>query len=69
MWSLGDSPAVSVLLDDHEYGYEMKPAPRITNDMRYVHNQNERLIRWYHSINPRFTLDDMYAKLQLHFGS
>ncbi|RPK31470.1 hypothetical protein EDO6_02097 [Paenibacillus xylanexedens] len=31
---MGDSPAVSILLDDHEYGYEMKPAPRITNDMR-----------------------------------
>ncbi|MGO4497302.1 hypothetical protein AB4114_15560 [Paenibacillus sp. 2RAB27] len=26
MWSLGDSPAVSLLLDHHEYAYEMKPA-------------------------------------------
>ncbi|KQY94394.1 nucleoside hydrolase [Paenibacillus sp. Root52] len=69
MWSLGDSPAVSVLLDDHEYGYEMKPAPRITNDMQYVHGQSERLIRWYHFIDSRFTLEDMYAKLQLHFSS
>lgn len=46
MWSLGDSPAVSVLLDEHECGYELKPAPRITKDMLYVHDQNERLIRW-----------------------
>ena len=69
MWSLGDSPAVSVLLDDHEYGYEMKPAPRITKDMRYVHDQTERLVRWYNFIDPRFTLEDMYAKLQLHYGS
>lgn len=69
MWSLGDSPAVSVLLDEHEYGYEMKPAPRITKDMRYVHDQKERLVRWYHFIDPRFTLEDMYAKLQLHYGS
>ena len=68
MWSLGDSPAVSVLLDEHEYGYEMKPAPRVTKDMLYVHDQNERLVRWYHFIDPRFTLEDMYAKLQLHYG-
>lgn len=69
MWSLGDSPAVSVLLDEHEYSYEMKPAPRITKDMLYVHEPTERLIRWYHFIDPRFTLEDMYAKLQLHYGS
>ncbi|GIP19214.1 hypothetical protein J40TS1_48560 [Paenibacillus montaniterrae] len=69
MWSLGDSPAVSVLLDEHEYGYEWKPAPRITKDMRYVHHQKERLVRWYHFIDPRFTLEDMYAKLQIHYGS
>lgn len=69
MWSLGDSPAVSVLLDDHEYGYEIVPAPRVTKDMHYVHHQKDRLVRWYHFIDPRFTLEDMYAKLQLHYGS
>lgn len=68
MWSLGDSPAVSVLLDDHEYGYTLKPVPQITKDMLYVHHQTERMVRWYHFIDPRFTLEDMYAKLQLHFG-
>ena len=69
MWSLSDSPAVSLLLDQHEYGYEMKPAPRITDDMRYVHYQNERMIRVYHFVDPRFTLEDMFAKLKLHYGS
>lgn len=44
-WSMGDSTAVALLLDDHDFGYEWKPAPRITNDMMYVHNQQERLIR------------------------
>lgn len=68
MWSLGDSPAVSVLLDDHEYGYDMKPAPRITKDMRYVHEQTDRLVRWYHHIDARFTLEDLYAKLALQYG-
>jgi len=68
MWSLGDSPAVSVLLDNHEYGYNLLPAPRITKNMRYVHDQQTRLIRWYHYIDPRFTLEDMFAKFQLHYG-
>lgn len=64
-WSLGDSPAVSLLLDDHEFGYEEMPAPRITPDMHYVHHQNERKIRVYHYVDSRFTLEDMYAKLAL----
>lgn len=68
MWHLGDSPIVSLLLDDHEYHYEMKPAPRITRDMRYVHYQTERLVRWYHYVDPTITLQDMYAKLKLNYG-
>lgn len=69
MWSLGDSPAVSLLLDDHPYCYEMKPAPRFTREMNYVHNQPYRPIRVYHYVDPRFTLEDMYAKLALFAAS
>lgn len=69
MWSLGDSPAISVLLDDHEYHYTYRPAPRVTPDMLYVHPQTERLIRVYDYIDPRFTLEDLYAKLQLYYGN
>jgi purine nucleosidase len=69
MWSLGDSPAVSLLLDSHEYAYEMKPAPRITQDMRYVHYQKERFIRWYNEVDARFTLEDMFAKIALYDAS
>ncbi|MCA0755817.1 nucleoside hydrolase [Paenibacillus sp. N4] len=64
-WSLGDSPAISLIMDDHEFGYEMKPAPRITADMHYVHHQSERLIRVYRHVDARYTLEDMYAKLEL----
>jgi len=41
---------------------------RIAQDMRYVHDQTEQFVRWYHEIDPRFTLEDMFAKLQLHYG-
>jgi len=45
-WSLGDFPAVSLILDDLEYsdGFVTMPAPRITPEMHYVHHQTERLI-------------------------
>ncbi|MFD0695930.1 nucleoside hydrolase [Paenibacillus sp. GCM10027628] len=69
MWSMGDSTAVALLMDDHAFGYEWRPAPRISTDMWYVHEQQERLIRWYHHIDPRFTLEDMYAKLKIHYGN
>ncbi|WP_282936019.1 nucleoside hydrolase [Paenibacillus sp. RC67] len=65
MWALGDSPAVSLLIDEQPYDYELKPAPRITSDMHYVHYQKERVIRVYHDVDARFTLEDMYAKLAL----
>ena len=62
-------PAVSVLLDEHEYGYKMLRAPKVTEDMRYIHHRSERLIRWYHYIDIRFKSEDMYAKLYLHYGN
>ncbi len=68
MWSLGDSPAVSLLLDDHEYCYTMRPAPQVNADMTYSHVQTERLVRWYHYVDRTFTLEDLYAKLKLHYG-
>ncbi len=69
MWSLGDSPAISLLLDDHEYGYENKPAPRISEEMAYIHDQQARMIRVYHYVDARFTLEDLFAKLALTYGS
>lgn len=66
-WCLGDSPAVSLLLDDHQFGYELKPAPRFSEDMSYLHGQNSRQIRVYHYVDPRFTLEDMFAKLAIQY--
>jgi inosine-uridine nucleoside N-ribohydrolase len=67
MWSLGDSPCISLLLDEHEYHYTYKQAPRITSDMYYVHDGKHREIRVYHYVDPRFTLEDLFAKLALHY--
>lgn len=68
VWHLGDSPIVTLLLDDHEYNYDWVPAPKITKEMNYIHYQKERYIRWYNYVDSQHTLQDMYAKLKLHYG-
>lgn len=66
MWSLGDSPAVSLLLDDHEYQYSLVPAPRFRPDMSYIQRPaHPHRIRVYRFVDPRFTLEDLYAKVAL----
>jgi purine nucleosidase len=64
-WCLGDSPVVSLILDDLEFAYDVRPAPRITDDMLYIHSTSNRSIRVYNHVDVRFTLEDMYAKLEL----
>jgi purine nucleosidase len=67
MWMLGDSPAVSLLLDDHAFEFDWKDAPRIGADCKYeaCGAPGSRQIRVYRSVDSRFTLEDMYAKLTL----
>lgn len=67
MWSLGDSPAVSLLLDEHAFDYDVIEPPVIRADMRYAppSGSSGRKIRVYRYCDPRFTLEDMYAKLAL----
>ncbi|OMF30822.1 nucleoside hydrolase [Paenibacillus sp. FSL H8-0548] len=69
MWMLGDSPAVSLLIDDQEFDYDMVTAPHITSDMLYEPQEIDRKIRVYRSVDARFTLEDMYAKLELFNAS
>jgi purine nucleosidase len=66
-WSLGDSPAVGLLLDPHEFCYELKPAPLVAEDMHYIHGYNNRLIRVYNHVDSRFILEDMFSKLALNY--
>lgn len=65
MWTLGDSPAVGLLLHDQPFDFDWKEAPRVSPDLTYVHDQKARTIRVYRDIDTRFILEDMYAKLEL----
>lgn len=69
-WGLGDQGTVTVLLEERErMNYELFPAPRISDEMAYIHEQNSRLIRVYHTLDSRLTLEDFYAKLAINFGT
>lgn len=69
-WGLGDQATVTLLLDELEkMNYDLKPAPAIADDMTYIHEQNNRDIRVYHTLDARMTMEDFYAKLAINFGS
>lgn len=69
VWSIGDQPTVSALLEC-EAGQKrhIEKAPHIADDMTYVANSDGRDIYVYDEIDRRLTMDDFYAKLQLCYG-
>lgn len=61
--SLGDSPAVGVMIYPQCGAWEWRPAPEFDALMHYVHTGRNRPIRVYQNIDSRFILEDMFAKL------
>jgi purine nucleosidase len=69
-WGLGDSPTVGLLLVEHEKQdiFKMQPAPEIRyEDYSYNFDTPHRPIRVYTDVNPRQTLEDFFAKLQINY--
>jgi len=64
--SLGDSPAVGVIMCPAGGAWTMRPAPTINDDMTYGHNGDRRPIRVYTSVDTRFIHEDFFAKLRRH---
>lgn len=68
-WGLGDQAGIAVLLEELEaVNYELIPAPIVNKEMKYIHNQKNRLIRVYKRVDARFTMEDFYAKLNINFS-
>lgn len=65
-WSLGDSPAVGLALDAFIGDYEVRNAPVCDEGGNYV-GLNENKIRVYQSVDSRFILEDMFAKLSIFY--
>jgi purine nucleosidase len=61
--SLGDSPAIGVMMYPDCGWSEWRPAPEFGKEMNYVHTGRNRPIRVYQAIDQRFVLEDFFAKL------
>lgn len=69
VWGLGDEGCICAMMQEWERPaiYDEIPAPRIAEDMTYIHGQNNRKIRVYKSMDYRLDLEDLYAKLQINY--
>jgi inosine-uridine nucleoside N-ribohydrolase len=61
--SLGDSPAVGVIMYPDCGLYEWRPAPEFSAEMNYIHTGENRPICVYESVDQRFIYEDFFAKL------
>jgi inosine-uridine nucleoside N-ribohydrolase len=61
--SLGDQPAIGVMMYPECGESEWVPGPEYDEDMSYVHTGRDRSVKLYHSVDQRFILEDMFAKL------
>lgn len=69
-WGLGDDPTVGLLLIEEGKNdiYEMVEAPVVDyDDMHYSFTGKNRKIRLYKDVNPRMSLEDLFAKLQINY--
>lgn len=62
--SLGDSPAVGVVMYPDCGRSEWRPAPEFDESMRHVHTAQHRPIKVYETVDARFVLEDFFAKLK-----
>ncbi len=69
IWGLGDQASVAVLMEELEkVSYDLVPAPRIGENLEYIHGQDHRKIRVYKTAESRLTLEDFFAKLAINFA-
>lgn len=64
--SLGDSPAIALMLYPHSGRFRTVPAPRFSRDGRYLPGSGQP-VQVCESVDVRFLLEDMFAKLR-RFG-
>ncbi len=61
--SLGNSPAIGVMMYPECGVSEWVPGPEYNEQMNYVHSGRNRPVKLYHNVDQRFVLEDMFAKL------
>jgi inosine-uridine nucleoside N-ribohydrolase len=65
---LWDMAAIGVILDPHQLQFHVVDAPVFDSEMRYIWDTGNRPIRIYDRVEPRYVLEDFYAKLTLAYG-
>jgi len=63
--SLGDSPAIGVIMYPECGISSWRPAPEFNREMNYVHTGRHKPIKVYESIDCRFIHEDFFAKLAM----
>lgn len=66
--SLGDSPAIALMIDPFCAAMRRQPGVRFTADGHYESGAPEREILVVESVDVRFLLEDMFAKIARHAG-
>lgn len=70
LWSIGDQPTVSVLLENAAgRNYYLEKAPHINDDMTYSESRSGKDILVFDRIDRRVTMEDFFAKLWLCYGN
>ncbi len=64
-WSLGDSPAIAIVINPGCGHFKIIKAPQIAEDTSSVENVNNPSIRLYTDVDSRYILEDLIAKLEL----
>ena len=66
-WSLGDSPAIALAINPACGKCKEIPAPVVAEDTSSEVDESRPIIRVYTEIDARYILEDMIAKLELHY--
>lgn len=65
VWSIGDQPTVSLLLESDAGSHYHTEQVSLNIDMTYQPNPNGKEIRVYDSVDKRLMMEDFFAKLEL----
>ena len=67
-WSLGDSPAIAIAINQGCGHYHYATAPYVADDTSSVIKEDNPQIRIYTDIDSRYVLEDFISKLEISYG-
>ena len=68
-WSLGDSPAIAIAINQGCGHYHYAKAPYVADDTSSIVKDDNPSIRIYTDIDSRYVLEDFISKLELTYGA